>query len=105
MGELIDRAELERFAMDQVGGCVDLMQIHSFQAARTEKTEEGRAMTNGDKWRKMTDREIARWIVRMLPCSACPYYSQVFTECSIDTNSREECWDAVEKWCKEETMA
>lgn len=35
MAEYIEREALELFAMDQVGGCVDLMQIHRFPAADT----------------------------------------------------------------------
>ena len=61
-----------------------------------------KVLTNGDRWRSMTDREIARWIVRNLKCELCPLYSSVFSACGIDSNNRVECWDAVEKWCGEE---
>ena len=39
MADYIKREELENFAMDQIGGCVDLMQIHNFHAADVVERE------------------------------------------------------------------
>lgn len=68
--------------------------------------QSGKRKTNGDKWRQMTDREIAEFIVYKLDCQQCPLFDRFFSRvCSIETNNSAQCIEALTDWAAEEAQA
>lgn len=59
--------------------------------------------TNGDRWRKMTDREIAEYIFRHGSCEYCPFKEDGF--CMWDANNSDECIEGLTKWAGSEANA
>lgn len=65
-------------------------------------TREGVKVTNADKIRSMTDRELAKWLEEIYDqdyfCTTrCPYFDDVF---GCDSNS---CAEGLLEWLKQET--
>lgn len=62
-------------------------------------------MTNGDLWRKMTDRQIAAYIFDRLDCKDCPLSEEIggVQVCTAaDVKGRDDCIEELTRWAGEE---
>ena len=58
-------------------------------------------MTNADKIRSMTDRELAEKInLKIIKCVCCPAYHTDL--CPVTDMNLKDCADKIEKWLKQE---